>query len=295
MLWDKEINSYIVPVVIAIFIFIAAIFIEFISRKHNAIKKLKNILRNGAFLSPTILSITTGIILTISGFKHFLLAPGLGLNNSFFHLLLQYSEIIIGIMLILGVFIRLMTLGLIALFICAFFIFPVIEIFDYLVFAGIGIYLFLVHRDALSFSFFFHPVGKKEIFDKYRKYALPILRFSAGIGVAYAAFNHNILNPSGAISFIEEKPILNIMQSIIGIESYSHASFVFQIGVFGMLIGLLLAFGLLERITSILISIALLLSIFIVGPSFLPIALPYFAILYIVMTGNPFENKKSYF
>jgi uncharacterized membrane protein YphA (DoxX/SURF4 family) len=289
----NQLAWYIAPIVVAILVFVAAIFLEFGARKHKAIKKLEEILKSGSFLSPTILSIAVGLLLIVSGSYNFLFAPGLALDTSLFHTILKYAEIVIGIGLILGIFIRPITFGVIALYIAAFFAFPFLKSLDYLIFGGIAVYLFLVHRDALSFSFFFHPLGKKELLDNQRKHALPILRFCAGIGLAYAAFHHNILRPESAIAFVEQKPLLNIMQSIMGIETFSHSLIVLQAGIFGILLGLLLAFGLIERITSIIILIGLLLSIFIVGITFLPIAIPYFAVIYIIFTGNQFEGREK--
>ncbi|MFC1656146.1 hypothetical protein ACFL3C_04720 [Patescibacteria group bacterium] len=290
---ESQLTWYVVPSIIAISIFIAAIFIEFVARKHAAIKKLEEVLKSGSFLSPTILSITIGVLLIVSGAYHFLFAPGLALGESAFHVILRYAEIIIGIGLVIGIFRRLMTAGMIALFIAAFFAFPYLKVLDYSIYAGVAAYLFLVHRDALSFSFFFHPIGKKEMLDTQRKYAFPILRFIAGLSLAYAAFHHNILLPEGAVAFVEQKPLLNIMQSIIGMETFSHGLFVFQAGVFGMMFGLLLTFGLLERITSTIIIIGLLLGIGFVGVTFLPVAIPYFAVVYIVFTGNQFEDREK--
>lgn len=290
---ESQLTWYVVPSIIAISIFIAAIFIEFVARKHPAIKRLEEILKNGSFLSPTILSITIGALLIVNGYYNFLFAPGLALGESLMHTILRYAEIIIGIGLVIGIFRRTIMTGMIALYVAAFFAFPYLKVLDYAIFAGIAIYLFLVHRDALSFSFFFHPIGKKEILDKQRKYAHPLLRFIAGAGLAYAALNHNILFPDGAVAFVEQKPLLNIMQSIVGIENFSHGLFVFQAGVFGMLLGLLLAFGLLERITATLIAIGLLFGIGFVGITFLPVAIPYFAVMYIVFTGNQFEEREQ--
>lgn len=290
---SNQLIWYVIPTLIAVAILVIAVFLEFGARKNIAIKKLAEVLKSGAFLSPTILSIIIGILLIFSGLKDFIFAPGLELGDSLFYIILKIAQIVIGIGLVLGIFIRLMTLGLIALFIASFFTFPALSVLDYLIFVGIAIFLFLVHRDALSFSFFFHPVQKNELFDKYRKYAVPILRFIAGFGLAYAAFHHNILRPEPAIAFLEQKPLLNFMQSILGIESYSNAFLVFHAGILGILMGILLAFGLLERFTSSLIAIGLLLSVFIGGWYFLPISLPYFAVIYVIITGNQFEGREK--
>lgn len=290
---ESQLTWYIVPSIIAISIFIAAIFIEFVARKHAAIRKLEEVLKSGSFLSPTIISVTIGILLIVSGIYHFLFAPGLALGEAMLHVILRYAEIIIGIGLVIGIFRRTVTAGMIALFVAAFFAFPYLKVLDYSIYAGIAIFLFLVHRDALSFSFFFHPLGKKEILDTQRKYAFPILRFIAGFGLAYAAFHHNLLLPEGAVAFVEQKPLLNFMQSIVGIETFSHSLFIFQAGVFGIMFGLLLAFGLLERITSTIIMIGLLFGIGFVGVTFLPVAIPYFAVIYTVFTGNQFEERKK--
>ncbi|MFC1810861.1 hypothetical protein ACFLZH_05150 [Patescibacteria group bacterium] len=283
---------YIVPVVVALSIFIFAAIMELVARKNLSIKRLINILKRGAFLSSTFLSIITGVLLISAGFYNYLFAPGLGLDGSVLGWILRIGQLVIGLGLVLGIFIRFMNIGLIACFIAGFFMFPALDMFDYTVYLGIGIFLFLVHRDALSFSFFFHKVGKHELFDHYRKYALPVLRFLAGFTLAYAALHHNILDNSAAVAFIEARPLANFMQSLFGIESYTNFWFVVHTGIFSMLIGALLAFGLLERIVSTIIATGLLLSIFIGGFNFLSIVLPYFAIIYIIITGNQFEERE---
>ena len=284
---------YVVPIVVAASIFLLALILELIARKNLSVKKLLDLLRRGSFLSSTFLSILVGVILIIAGIQNYLFAPGLTLvDDSYLSLVLRLGQLAIGLSLILGSFIRLSTLGLIACFIAGFFMFPALDMFDYTIFLGVGVFLFLVHRDALSFSFFFHPVEKKEFLDHYRKYALPILRFLAGFTLAYAAWHHNIFDNSAAIAFLEGRPLLNFMQSMFGFESYTHFWFVIHTGIFSILLGALMAFGLLERIASTIIAIGLIFTVFIGGLNFAPVVLPYFAIIYIIFTGNQFEERE---
>lgn len=292
MIKDSSLAWYIIPTVIAVALFLLAIFLEFGARKNNSIMRLAEILRTGAFLDSTVLSITIGVLLISSGIQNYLFAPGIGLGDSLPHLIFRFSQIIIGMGLVVGTFTRLCTIGTIALFIGGFFFFPALKVLDYLVFIGIGLFLFLVHKDVLSFTFFFHSIEKKRFLDKYRKYALPILRFITGAGLVMIALHHNIIDPQPAINFLQEKPLLNIMQSIFGLDNYSHALLVFNTGIFGILAGALLAFGLLERFISTIIAIGLVLTVIIGGVSFLPIAVPYFAITYIIITGNQFGERE---
>ncbi|MCD6109728.1 hypothetical protein J7J83_03145 [bacterium] len=289
---QNTLTWYVVPTVIAIFIFILALFLEFGARRNKSIKRLTEVLRTGAFLDSTVLSITIGILLIISGAQNYLFAPGISLGESLPHLVFKFSQIIIGIGLVLGIFTRLCTVGIMTIFIGGFFFFDPLKMLDYSVFMGIGLFLFLVHKDVLSFSFFFHPIEKKHFLDKYRKQALPILRFITGFGLIIIALHHNIIDPTPAINFIQEKPLLNIMQSIFGMGNYPNTLLVFNTGIFGILIGALLTFGLLEKFISILIAIGLILTVIIGGISFLPIAVPYFAIVYIIITGNQFEERE---
>ena len=290
---NEQLAWYVVPAIIAAAILIMGVLLEFGARRNNAIKKLEEVLKTGAFLSPTVLSIAIGVLLIFGGIENYLFTPGLALDDSTLNIVLRYGEMVIGILMIIGVFTRMMMVGVIALFVTAFFVFPALKVIDYSVFVGVAVYLFLIHRDALSFSFFFHPLGKHELFDQYRKYALPILRFVAGASLAFVAFHHNILDPGPAVSFVEGKPLLNFMQSAFGIESFTNEILVFQTGVFGILGGILLAFGILERIVSTIIGVGLLLTVFIMGPSYLPIIIPYFALIYIIITGNQFEAREQ--
>lgn len=287
-----HISWFIIPTVIAVAIFVMAVFLEFFARKNPAIKKLAEVLKSGSFLSPTIVSLAIGVLFIISGVQNYLFAPGLGLNDGLLSQIIRYSQIVIGIGLILGILIRYLTFGIIALFVAGFFVFPAIDMLDYLIFLGVGIFLFLIHHDVLSSTFVFHPVEKKEFFDKYRKYALPILRILAGLGLAYAAFHHNILDTGNAIKFLEEKPLLNFMQNVFSFESFTHAHLIFTLGVFGIMMGLLLTFGLIERFFSSIIGVGLIIMVILMGWSFLPIAIPYFAIIYSVITGNQFEERE---
>ncbi|MBN1494824.1 hypothetical protein JW911_03775 [Candidatus Peregrinibacteria bacterium] len=289
-----HISWCIVPTVIAVAVLIIAVFLEFFARKNPAIRKLAETLKSGAFLSPTIISITIGFLLIISSWHNFLFAPGLGLDESLTAQIIRYSQAVIGIGLVLGLFIRYLTLGIIVLFIAGFFIFPALSMLDYLIYPGIGVFLFLIHRDVLSSAFIFHPIEKKEFLDKYRKFALPILRFLAGLGLAYAAFHHNIFDTSGALKFLQEKPTLNFMQNVFGFSNFTNTYFIFTTGVFGMLAGIILMFGLLERFSASIIGIGLLIMAIIMGWSFLPLAIPYFAVIYSVITGNQFEEREIF-
>jgi uncharacterized membrane protein YphA (DoxX/SURF4 family) len=292
MNFSHDFMWHFVPVAIAASIFIVALLLEFAARKSAAVKKLINVLKSAAFLDTTILAIGTGILLIIAGWQNFLFIPAFSLSDSLTAIIIRYGQIIIGIGLILGIFLRLFTFGILALYVAAFFLFPPLKVLDYLIFAGIAIFLFLVHRDALSYSFFFHPVEKKGFFDRFRKYSLPVLRYAAGLGLAYAAFHHYIFDPQAAVEFLNQRPLLNFMQSIFGIETYTHAQMVFQIGVLGIATGLLFAFGILERVVAIIIAFCLLFAIFIMGMPFLPIAIPYFVVIFIVITGNLYEERE---
>lgn len=291
---SDQLTWYIVPIVVAVTIFLIAAIVEYFARKNLSVKKLLDLLKKGSFLSPTFLSLLVGIILILAAIQNFLFAPGLVLvDDSYLSLVLRLGQLAIGLSFVLGSFIRLSTLGLIACFIAGFFMFPALDMLDYSIFLGIGIFLFLVHRDALSFSFFFHPVDKKEFFDKYRKYALPIIRILTGITLAYAAWHHNIYDNAAAITFLEARPLLNFMQSIFAFESYTNYWFVIHTGIFSILMGALLTFGLLERVVATIIGIGLIITIFIGGLNFAPVVLPYFAIIYIIYTGNQFEEREK--
>lgn len=293
MIDTQQLTWYVVPIIIALSIFILAVLLEYMARKNISIKKLIEVLKRGAFLSVTILSIVTGILFIFAATQNYLFAPALGFDNSLLHTVLRIAEAVIGVGLILAIFTRLMTVGILALYIAAFFTFNILDVLDYSIFAGISAFLFLVHRDALSFSFFFHPLEKKELFDGLRKYALPILRFITGMTLAYAAFYHNILDSQSAIAFINQKPALNIMQSLFGIENYSNYWLVIHAGIFSILTGILLALGLLKRIVSTIVATGLILVLLISGISFLPIIVPYFAVIYIIITGNQFIDEKK--
>lgn len=289
---NSSLAWYVVPSIIAIFIFLVAILIEYGARKNNAIKKLSEILRSGSFLDATVLSIAVGLLLIVSGFQQYLFAPGIALNDSLIHTVFSYAQIVVGIGLVLGTFTRICTIGIIGLFVSGFFFFPPLKILDYSVFLGIGLFLFIIHKDVLSFTFFFHPVDKQSFLDRYRKYAFPILRFLTGVGLIMIFLHHHILSPQPAIDFLTEKPLLNIMQSIFGLEDFSHNLLIFNTGIFGILIGLLLALGILERFIATIIAFGLLLTILVGGAGFLPIAIPYFAIIYVVITGNQFQERE---
>jgi len=289
---DGLLSWYIIPTVIAVSVFLLAIFLEFVARKNSSIVRLGELLKTGAFLDSTVLSITIGILLISSGVQNYLFAPGIGLEDSIPHMVFRYTQIVIGMGLVVGTFTRLCTVGIVALFIGGFFFFPALRMLDYILFMGIGLFLFLVHKDVLSFAFFFHPLEKKGFLDKYRKYALPILRFITGAGLIFVSVHHNIIDPQPAINFIQERPLLNVMQSVFGLQDYSNALLVFNAGIFGILMGALLAFGLLERFVASVLAIGLILMVIVGGVSFLPIAVPYFAIAYIVITGNQFEERE---
>jgi len=288
---SSQLIWYIVPIVTCIVILLIAVVLEYFARKNQAIRNLAEILKSGAFLSPTILTIAIGILLIIGGVQDFLFGPAFVLNTSTFHTVIKYGQIAVGACLVLGVFTRLMTLGIIALFISAFFIFPALNVLDYSVFVGVSIFLFLVHQDTLSFSFFFQKIGKKGLFDKYRKYGVSILMFTTGISIIYSVIHHTWLAGGKTVAYLNANPDLNIVHSIFGITSFTNEHLVFNACVIGVLMGILLAFGILERITATFIGIAILIILFLVGVTFIPIALPYLAVTYIVIAGNQFEER----
>lgn len=288
---NENLIWFIVPMVLAALILLVFILLEMRARKNADIKKLDDVFRNGAFLSPTILSLSVGVVLIFSGFRNFLFIPDFILGDGLFNLVLIYGQIIIGIFLILGIFLRLSTFAILGLFIAAFFLFPAEQVVELSIYIGIGAFLLLMPQDALSFSFFFHSLSKKQIFDTYRKYAFPTMRFITGLTIVYIGLHDRLLFPDSEIAFINSHEYLNFLQSF-GVEAFTNIHFVFAAGIFTALAGILVAFGILQRLVAFVIGIFLLLTVFISGFSVLPVFIPYFAVLYALITGNQFATHE---
>jgi uncharacterized membrane protein YphA (DoxX/SURF4 family) len=159
---------------------------------------------------------------------------------------LQYIQVIIGLMYVFNIKPRIASAGLILL--CL----------------GIGIsegYITMLENAMLlSLAIYFFIVNSKEDSKTYHlhKHAVEILRIGTGISLITLAFTEKLLYPELSLAFLDVHH-WNFMQSML--PWFTNNLFVLSTGFAEMIFGILFIMGYMTRITTILIAIFFALSV----------------------------------
>lgn len=168
--------------------------------------------------------------------------------NGLFTSILQYIQVLIGLMFILNlkpkiasVLLLILTLG-----ICLSSNEGIITIFENALLISLALYFYIVNSKEDSKTFTWH------------KHAIEIVRIGTGISLITLAFTEKLLYPELSLAFLDTHH-WNFMQSIF--PWFTNNLFVLSTGFAEMIFGILFIMGYITRITTILIAIFFALSV----------------------------------
>lgn len=279
----SEWSAFTVIVVLGfIALLIAAFAVHFFVYKTDWMKRFTAYLSPWYVWTPIVLRTMLGGVMVISALDFVLFFPDLHFEPiSFTNQMLIKGELAIGLLLLIGVYPRVVSAFGLALFISLFAFVPAITLVHYLVVPGIFLFL-LIHGDPTLP----HVARKKS---HSTPHALPLLRFGLAISLIVASLWNKIIHPQFALAFLETHPF-----TMFGLAG---EKLVLILGLVEIFLGLLVLIGIYTRLTALALFAAFTCGIGLLGIYELIYHLPFYAAAFALLTGGPgkrwsFEREK---
>ncbi len=273
-----------VPVIVGILLVLFAVFVGMLLEKY--LKVPKKFQKFADKQGPKILSIATigfGIAFSVFSLNAFIFAPNFPANGTA-GLAMMMVQLMVGLMLLFGFYVRIAGVLLMALYVFAMSQFGAAEMLDAFEILGMGMFALIVGRPVWQ-------IGDTKAFhyitEHFKDYGIPILRVAAGLNLMVLGFSEKLLNPGLATSFLSHYN-WNFMEQI-GISWFSNYWFVYAAGLSEILFGLMFVLGLATRVTTVALAVFLLSTLTLLGPVELMGHLPHFSIalvLFVLGSGS---------
>lgn len=253
------------PVVLAWFgIIVLALGIAFLLEKHlPEPSKLIEWGEQNKRLTFKLFQGLLGIFFLITAYESVIIAPIFEVNDTWTRIM-HVITITLGVLFVFDVKAWIAGAGLMLLGLIASFYYGFVEIFDHLHLLGIAIFL-LIRMNP-----------KKSIRKRYKDWAIPGLRVLTGLALVVLAFSEKLLHPELGLEFLKTHE-WNFVSSL-GVEWFDNYVFVISAGAVELLLGLLLVFGLVTRLTTIAVALFMLATACVLGIHEVIGHLPVFAI-----------------
>lgn len=230
--------------------------------------------------------VLTGALLFTAGFLGFYFAPDL--RSNFLPIItsqiLLVSEMLIGLVLLLGVAPRLMAFLGLVLFIVLGRSFSLEQLIPYAVFLGIFGMLIITGDSTLPKIRGGKSWRAPVWISRFDRYALPLLRLGLALSLIFSALLFKIFMPQYGLEFVAMHPV-NFVQGL-GIPWFSDALFVLAAALVELLLGLLLFFNILPRLVAGILLIVFSLGVVSLGVMELLGHLPFFGAAYALLVSQ---------
>lgn len=231
--------------------------------------------------APAILGVQAAIALIYAATQLDLFVPNIELPENLLGVTIAGVAIVAGFTLITGFLTRVGALLIIGLFVLAFFFGAWYEALEQIIFVGIALYLVAVGRGVVRYD-----TGEEEditaFSDRLLPYALPILRWCAGISILVLGFTEKLLAPDLGVAFLQEYPHFNVLREL-GLEWFTDQRFVYLAGIVEATAGAALLCGFLPRVVILALWIPFNLGIPFLPPTELIGHLPILATMYVLL------------
>jgi uncharacterized membrane protein YphA (DoxX/SURF4 family) len=231
--------------------------------------------------APAILGVQAAISLVYAATQLELFVPNIDLPENLLGGAIAAVAIVAGFSFITGMLTRVGALVIIGLFLLAFGYAAWYEALEQIIFVGIALYLVAVGRGVVRYE-----DGAEEdrtaLSDRLLPYALPLLRWCAGISIIILGFTEKLLAPDLGVAFLREYPEFNVPREL-GWEWWTDRRFVYAAGITEATAGAALLCGYLPRVVILTLWIPFNLGIPFLPPTELIGHLPILATMYVLL------------
>jgi len=235
-------------------------------------------------------SMLTGAFLMIAATHHYLFSPNLT-HESGVSIILIYVQFFIGLAFLLGIYARLAALLLAATWMLGILTIGWLPMLEDVWVLSTAAFIFIMGNDYFSIVSF---RAVAHLAERYRAYALPVLRLGTGATLFVLGFSEKILSPEYGINFLAQYD-WNFMQ-LLGSGGYSDYLFTLSAGSVESLFGLVFILGIMTRVNALVVAVIFSIPIFLLGPIELAGHLPHFAAVILILlfgSGNHFKLVRS--
>lgn len=232
----------------SIIVAVVVILFGFIDKYTKTPKKLLSFgLKNEKKINRVAQTILGLFLISVSFLWKIVIMPDLHVA-SMLTMLLEYMQVVIGIMLVFNIKPRIasMVLVILTLGVCLMSDEGVVAVLENAMLISLGLYFFIVNSKEDSKAF------------KWHKHAIEIVRIGTGISLITLAFTEKLLYPELSLAFLDVHH-WNFMQSMF--PWFTNNLFVLSTGFAEMIFGILFIMGYMTRVTTILIAVFFALSV----------------------------------
>ncbi|MEX2426551.1 MAG: hypothetical protein WD401_07295 [Thermomicrobiaceae bacterium] len=235
--------------------------------------------------APTLFAVQAAITLVHASVQPALFAPNMELGLTVFGLTIAAIQVFVALTLITGLYDWVGAIILILLGPLAFFMFPTIDVFEQLLWAGIGVFFLVIGRYSV------YPEHARAWFRQYGEhighYAVVTMRVLVGLSFIALGLGEKLWNPDLGGAFLEENQYLNVFSEYFGMDWFTNELFTLLAGLTEATIGVLLISGILTRVVILGMWLPFNLGLPFLPPQELLGHLPIFGIMYVLLVYNP--------
>lgn len=235
--------------------------------------------------APTLLAVQAAVALIFAAVQPNLFASNLVLDVTAVGLTLALIQILIALSFITGVGDWAAATVLIVLGPVGLLLFPLIDILEQLLWAGIGVFVLLTGRFAV-YAEHARPWFRREG-SRWGLRAVTWMRVLTGLSFIALGLGEKLWNMDLATGFLEENPELNFVRETFGVAWFDNEIFAFSAGLTEATIGVLLVSGVLTRVVILGMWLPFNLGLPFLPPQELLGHLPIFGIMYVLLVYNP--------
>lgn len=235
--------------------------------------------------APTLLAVQAAVTLIHAAVQPSLFAPNLLFGVTILGLTFALIQVLIALSFITGVADWAAAIVLIILGPIGLLMFPVLDVFEQLLWAGIGVFVLLTGRYAV------YPEHARPWFQRidpaWGRKAVTWMRVVTGVSFVALGLGEKLWNPDLAVAFLEDNPELNFVQGYLGVDWFTNEVFALTAGLTEATIGVLLISGVLTRVVILGMWFPFNLGLPFLPPQELLGHLPIFGIMYVLLVYNP--------
>ena len=279
------------PVIAAFAIALITAAIAYWIQHHVAEPRAVRALERFAETGPLALRLTLGVSLLAAAVADWLFVPSLPLTPDTGGALLRGTEVICGLLIATGAFMRFAAVVLAVLGAIAMFPFSVESILEQVPILGIAIFLFIAGPGGVSVDARRRAAGAVR-HDLAPAAAVNLLRVAMGFGIAYNALTEKLLNPALSQALLDAMPFLNLLRAV----GVSDGAFIWLAGLTELVVGVVILSGQLTRPVMAIGFVLFTVTLAVFGLPELIGHLPYYGImltLFIAPTGDSWHVRRA--